>query len=730
MNKFNKLELGSTLIKTGIYNFICENIKNNKSKICFLDINNLKYPNSYFDDGSSFKKYLSISPHNRYLQLPGLEGSNSFKFIPKVVCSEEEEGVDQFDIKNLCDSYIKPRFFLKSEVIKAEKINVDEVITLLKNNNFEPLHMLRVYSPYIAYEILKKFPNVFNNLLFCEINEFVNSFNGESSFIEIIKLLEKNGYSILDLNIKRAQRHYLPSMNTEDRDSIIIGNKKYTLDGRFGQPALGNLSFFKDPLKNKDYLDRIKHNPEEFFLLAYVLYSHGQKDTLSEIIENTFTESKEYRRLLLDAIVDEEMSLYVEENCKHLPFNEGRELFRDIRKTMLSESQEKKPSSFIQPLCEFKKKEILESESEILLSIHIQSNNPKNLIEFFENLQLTAVDYTCFEVCVKVDEGDVATCSTIAAEVKKRPFTIKYIKTQPPKKFPDLWESMNDLFIISNSKSYFYLNLNDEMFFMNIGWDRDIEKFKDLYPDKIYRLRTSRFRNFRYFDLWACGYSPETSALTTRKWLEIGGGWCPCLGPDTFQQCVSYYLSKKNLHSQSQLLRDVVVNEIKFGGEVAMAGIKPYLFRKRLAEATEAWFILFSHKMQTEASRRASKLECHIYAHEYGLTDLSIRDNKSKKRIEILNAKGIPVYKSTYKISRFSMSISNFMRKFNFSYYGGGGPQAKSNMIKGLLQYYCFSSVKFNEFYNYITSIDIIRSLAAKILKYFPFLRSKIRRIT
>lgn len=727
MSKMNKLEIYNRLEEKGFYNFICENIKNHRNKIYQLDINNLKYPDSFFEDGSSFKKYLSISPHNSHLQLPAIENSNSFKFINRVV-SSEEEGEDQFSVNNISNSCIKPRFFLKSENVKAEKINVEELIAFLAKNYFETFHIMRVYSPYISYALLKKSPNIFNNLIFCEITEFVNSFNSESSFTKTIELLEENGYSIFDLNIQRTQHQNFPSMKTENRNSIIIGNKKYTLDGRFGRPTLGSLVFFKDPLKNKNYLDKIKNNPADFYLLAYVLYTNGQTDILSSIIENTFTESKEYRRLLLDALLNEEMSLYIKENCNHLPVDEGREIFQEIRKTMFSKPQEKEVSSPIQPLCEFKKSRTLVSEPEILLSIHIQSNNSKNLSEFFESLELTAIDHTCFEVCVKVDEGDVETCTTIAMEAKKRPFKIKYIITKPPKKFPDLWESMNDLFIVSNPNSYFYLNLNDEMFFLNIGWDRDIEKYKDLYPDKIYRLRTSRFRNFRYFDPWACGYSPETSAITTRKWLEIGGGWCPCLGPDTFQQCVSYYLSRKNLHSQSQLLRDVVVNEIKFGGEVAMAGIKPYLFRKRLAEATEAWFILFSYKMQTEASRRASKIECHIYAYENDLTNLSIKDNKAKKRIEILNHKGIPVYTSNYKISYLRTSTSNFMRKFNFSYYGGGGPQAKYNIIKGFLQYYCFSSVRFNTIYNYIFSINPVRSLTVKILKYFPLLGSKIRR--
>ena len=123
--------------------------------------------------------------------------------------------------------------------------------------------------------------------------------------------------------------------------------------------------------------------------------------------------------------------------------------------------------------------------------------------------------------------------------------------------FLDLWQWVNFFFKVSSSKSSkFIMNISDEMYVDNKNWDTKLEKYANFYSDNIFRLRTSVYKNRNYFDLYECGYAPDTTAIYTRKYLEIQGDFSPCFGPDNGQQFVSFYLAKLNLPRHFQFLRE------------------------------------------------------------------------------------------------------------------------------------------------------------------------------
>ena len=65
----------------------------------------------------------------------------------------------------------------------------------------------------------------------------------------------------------------------------------------------------------------------------------------------------------------------------------------------------------------------------------------------------------------------------------------------------------------------------------------------------------------------------DTTAIYTRKYLEIQGDFSPCFGPDNGQQFVSFYLAKLNLPRHFQFLRDVVTEGIEFKGQGTNIGL-------------------------------------------------------------------------------------------------------------------------------------------------------------
>jgi hypothetical protein len=311
-------------------------------------------------------------------------------------------------------------------------------------------------------------------------------------------------------------------------------------------------------------------------------------------------------------------------------------------------------------------------------SIQLSSNRPRNIQGLLDNIEATADAPEGVEVLVHIDTGDAATENLLKAEQQSRRVLVRYLQTDLVKGFPDIWKVYNPLFRLTSPDVYFVTLISDEMRFDTRSWDTLLMQYAGYYPDDIFRLRGSQFRFRNYTDFWQCGFAPDSLAFYTRKWLSIQGDWNPCGGPDSFQQCVAFYMFTYDPFSPRQFNRDIAVPHIRFGGEGVSVGMSEAAREKRLRENNRAWFVLMSHRMQEEASRRAMLLNCHIISYLHGgEAKNEITDDKENKIIILRNKEnGGMVEALPYRLSRIRVTLTNLWRAPLLHYYCGGGNAA------------------------------------------------------
>jgi hypothetical protein len=322
-----------------------------------------------------------------------------------------------------------------------------------------------------------------------------------------------------------------------------------------------------------------------------------------------------------------------------------------------------------------------------LLSIHLSSNRPGNFIRFLDRLQAATTDMAAVEVVVKIDDTDAAMNRLLAEQVVRRPFRLRYISTPLEGGFFGLWRCYDELLRASDPDAYFVVGLNDEMAFKTAGWDVVLRRYVGLFPDQIFRLRTSVHRHRNYYDFWEAGFANDTSAIMTRRWLAAGGGWCPCNGPDTFQQFVAFYFGWLDRFNVDRSFRELPIDDVEFEGHGANAGLAGREFLQRWGEAIRPWFVLVSHRMQEEAARRAQKLRAHVWAHQQGVNGYEVVDRRRRRRVDVVDAASRRrLISFRYRLSRTRIGITNAMRALNYLYYGGGG-SAYPGWRRGLRMY-------------------------------------------
>lgn len=332
----------------------------------------------------------------------------------------------------------------------------------------------------------------------------------------------------------------------------------------------------------------------------------------------------------------------------------------------------------------------MRNEEGILLSIHMTSNRPQEFIAFLDRLEEMTDDPRAVEVVIKIDADDRQMNEIVTREQRLRRLAITYISTPLDGGFFGLWRSYDRLLEKTNPGAYFVVSLNDEMHFVEKGWDTRLKKYVGLYPDGIYRLRVSMHRERNTFDYWEASCAGELTPFITKKWLDLSGGWCPCNGPDSFQNAVAFYFGWLYRHdSFNRPYRERVVNDIEFGAQGSNLGLtdKRALLR-RTRGALVAWFELVSYPMQQEAARRAQLLHAHIWAEGKKLLDYKVVDDPKKMIVYVVEGSGgRKIWSSKYKISRLRIEWTNFIRKFSYAYYGGAGEHYRK-LTPERMQYY------------------------------------------
>ncbi|MEQ9116307.1 MAG: hypothetical protein RLN62_05880, partial [Rickettsiales bacterium] len=153
-------------------------------------------------------------------------------------------------------------------------------------------------------------------------------------------------------------------------------------------------------------------------------------------------------------------------------------------------------------------KKKINSEAEILLSIHVCSNRPKQILKFLDALESTSKDKTCFEVLINIDVDDFKMTKLLTSEQKRRPFALRFVNKFKGG-FYNSHEGYNELLNIMNKNAYFSVLLSDEMIFQTQDWDSALQKYKNYYDDNIFRIKCSRFKYRNYIDPWECGFAPD-----------------------------------------------------------------------------------------------------------------------------------------------------------------------------------------------------------------------------
>lgn len=316
-----------------------------------------------------------------------------------------------------------------------------------------------------------------------------------------------------------------------------------------------------------------------------------------------------------------------------------------------------------------------------LLSIHMQSNRPEAFVRFLDRLEASLDDPSRIEVIIKIDDTDAVMNALLPVEAARRPFALKYISTPLPGGFFGLWRSMNDMLLICDPDAYFITNTNDEMEYLNKGWDTALAQYVGLFPDHIFRLRASRSRVRNFYDVWECGFAPDSFAIYTKKWMDICGDWTPCNGPDSFNECVAWYFGWHDRFNQFRRIRSIPIYDLLLSSEAVSVGLESNYeaLRCRVCGAAKAWAILMSHPMQNEASRRSQKLVAHIRAAEEQWRDPVFTDNGAS--IVVTAADGATQH-FPYRLSRIAVTLRNVRRNFAFYYYNGGGQTQRGRWLR------------------------------------------------
>lgn len=332
----------------------------------------------------------------------------------------------------------------------------------------------------------------------------------------------------------------------------------------------------------------------------------------------------------------------------------------------------------------------------MLLSIQLNTNRPKEIKDFVNNVEETSSNPSDIEILVNIDTTDDACKNTLENLQTITKLKLRFIQTDIIKGYKDLWKPLNVLLEHTDPTVYFVTNFSDEFRFKTKGWDDILKKYIGYYEDDIFRIRLSRYRFRNYFDFWECIYAPDSLAFYTKKWMDTVKIWCPCLGPDSWQQLVAFYLINSRKFDHIQYDRDISENFIMFEGEGASLGLTGLKAKQRIKDNVDLWFETVSYEMQEKAKYAAAMLQTGIIMHKNSdqkkisrnfisnrkppafdgknISQVSFRNNKNRKRVEFFY-ENKPIYKINYGLNKLKLFFVNNIRKLNYGYYAGGGQE-------------------------------------------------------
>ena len=323
------------------------------------------------------------------------------------------------------------------------------------------------------------------------------------------------------------------------------------------------------------------------------------------------------------------------------------------------------------------------------ISLHLNSKRSLAFEGLINSILSTVSNINNIEIIVHIDRGDKEMIRSIKKFDEKHAGLIKFVESDLIKSFADAWKPLN-LILDKMSDSVVLVScISDDLRFITKNWDKIILSYENKFKDNIYRLRCSKFKNQEYNDLWQCGYAPDSYAFYSKNWITNIGLWCPCIGPDTYHECISYYMNEIS----NKYNRNIIVNDVTFDGESVSTNItlKERISRTRIYY--QAFNILMSYSIQKKALEHAKKLINNIDKND-------ITHSERKIEIKILHHK-----------------MRNLVRRFDFFKHRGSLNHPISGISLNII-FMIWSKIKILDFLLiYFIKYSYKKGILKKIIK-------------
>tara|TARA_X000000950_G_scaffold127002_1_gene158818 strand:+ start:20105 stop:21133 length:1029 start_codon:yes stop_codon:yes gene_type:complete len=288
-----------------------------------------------------------------------------------------------------------------------------------------------------------------------------------------------------------------------------------------------------------------------------------------------------------------------------------------------------------------------------IFSLHLNSNKPNKFEYFAKSFLENMSNPNTLEIIVHIDQDDQLMKAKIEAINNKYNNTIKYIESNMIKNFNDAWKPLNILLNETSDSVKIIACLSDDIQICTKKWDLILLKYaKESNKSNIFRIRCSQYKNEKYNNVWECAYKPDFS-FYSKKWIDTVKCWSPCIGPDTYQEIVSFYLNMCG----AEYNMSIVDNKISFEGEKILTGlsIQERIIRAKLGY--KSFSKIISYNIQKKAIKSAELLANEI----------------SNDKIKLKNINYIPY------------TIKNSFKKLKFFHYRGSKGWLTSSLIFNLL---------------------------------------------
>jgi hypothetical protein len=309
-----------------------------------------------------------------------------------------------------------------------------------------------------------------------------------------------------------------------------------------------------------------------------------------------------------------------------------------------------------------------------LISFIVPSRNLEHLNAQLDRFQENTSDLSSIEFLVKFDTDHHGAEEFIKEQVKKRPFSIKYVITPRIEGTFSLWIAVEQLFGMVDKDSYFVQILSDEPYFTTPNWDNVLRQYIGFYPDHVFRLRLSDVKYNNYATHYECAFRCDSFPIYTYRWLQLTEGTGDCWGSDAYHQCIAYHLSLGpggyfNYYRNKSLSRDIAVNDLKMGGLDFGVGVSEQMQRERHIRNLKEWRRLSSFKMQERFSYLARRMYCYIWALEHKIESFQLVANHSQKTVMVVNGNGDVVFTVSYHLQVLVIAFNNFIRDLRTRYW-------------------------------------------------------------